>query len=104
MSSILIVKTNRYNFNQNQVRFSFVLAHILKTYLETGKLEYKSSYYRVLTYLRRKLKIPGKSYQKLPHDLKNKYPLIASWAFHKKKKEEKIEMYDEYIKNAKLPE
>ena len=99
-----IVKTNKYTLNQNQIRFSYVLASVLKNYLKTGKLDCKDNHYRVLTYLRRKLNLPGKSYEKLPCILKTKYPLIPSWAFYKKKKEEKIEMYDKYIKNAEMPE
>ena len=92
-----------YNEKQNQVRFAYSLCKVLSEYTATKKIPHGTSIYKILTTLRKKLKIPGKSYEKIDMELREKYPLIPDFLFEEKTKDERVKIYDDYVEMAKLP-
>ena len=104
MSSEIIANRKIYNYKQNQVRFSYVLCKTLTDYIRDKRIPHKSTHYRLLTKLRKKLGLKGKSYEKIDLEVRDEFPYIPDFLFEEKTKEQRIKTYQDYVKNAKLPE
>ena len=97
------LSTEKYIKKQRELKFTLFLAIITNMLLRGTQKVYNTKWYQALGRLRKKLKIPRKTYEPIPLELRDEYPNIPEWAFGKYTTEEKLKFTEKQIKEAGLP-
>jgi len=92
-------KYKKYTFEENQIRFSYYLALVLKDYYETGIIKHSDMNYRHLFETRRRLKIPGRTFDLIDLELKPQFKLIPEWCFKNKTKKQEAAKWKRHLES-----
>lgn len=96
------IKIPKYNTEQTEQRFIYFLSMVLKEYYETGKINHKSSEYKSLGVVRKRLNIPGKAFDFIDLELRDKYKNLPDWVFKRYTKAEIMKECQDYIDKVKV--
>lgn len=91
------IRVPKYNRTQLEHRFVYFLSLVLKNYYEKGIISHSSSEYKALLNCRKRLHIPGKSFELIDLELKPKYPNLPDWVFKRYTKAEMLKDCQDYI-------
>lgn len=95
-------KSKPFTHEEQQVRFAYYFASILSSYYKDGKIDYQGSKYRRLVQLRRKLNIPGRSFDLIDLEYRSQFPQIPQWCFRKHSRQDKLEKWKQKLESFQV--
>jgi len=96
------IKYIKYTKEENKERFLYFFAKVLKEYYENGKIDHVSSEYKTLFNIRKKLGIPGKTFELIDAELKDQYKTFPDWVFKRETKKEMLKNCNDFLESVNI--